>query len=41
MVLKKINIIKLSTEEKKYFSNSIKSVEELFEAAKKIDNSLN
>ena len=39
--VEKINIIKLSTEEKKHFSNSIKSVEELFEAAKKIDNSLN
>ena len=39
--VEKVNIIELSQEEKKYFSNSIKSVEELFEAAKKIDSSLN
>ncbi len=39
--VEKINIIDLSQEEKKYFNNSIKSVEELFEAAKKIDSSLN
>ena len=39
--VEKINIIELSQDEKKNFSNSIKSVEELFEAAKKIDSSLN
>ncbi len=38
--VEKVVEIKLSEEEKKDFSNSIKSVEELFKAAQKIDNSL-
>jgi len=38
--VEKIFEIKLSEEEKKQFDNSIKAVQELFEAAKKIDNTL-
>ena len=39
--VEKVIEINLSGEEKKQFDNSIKSVKELFEVAKKIDNSLN
>ena len=38
--VEKVIEINLSSEEKKLFDNSIKAVEELFEAAKKIDSSL-
>ncbi len=38
--VEKVVEIKLSEKEKKDFDNSIKSVQELFEAAKKIDNTL-
>ncbi len=38
--VEKVIEIKLSEEEKKQFDNSIKAVQELFDAAKKIDNSL-
>ena len=38
--VEKVFQIELSTEEKKQFDYSIKAVQELFEAAKKIDNSL-
>ena len=38
--VEKVVEIKLSDKEKKDFDNSIKSVEELFNAAKKIDSSL-
>jgi len=38
--VEKVVEIELSEEEKKEFNNSIKSVEELFKAAQKIDNSL-
>ena len=38
--VEKVFLIELSTEEKKQFDYSIKAVQELFEAAKKIDNSL-
>ena len=38
--VEKVFQIELSTEEKKLFDYSIKAVQELFEAAKKIDNSL-
>jgi len=39
--IEKIVELKLSSEEKKQFNQSIKAVEELFSAAKKIDNNLN
>ena len=39
--VEKIIKINLSVEEKKQFDHSIKSVQELFDSAKKIDNSLN
>ena len=39
--VEKIIELKLSSDEKKDFENSIKSVRELFDAAKKIDNGLN
>ena len=38
--VEKVIEIKVSEEEKKQFDNSIKAVEELFEAATKIDESL-
>ena len=38
--VEKIVEIQLTNEEKKSFDNSIKSVQELFNAAKKIDSSL-
>jgi malate dehydrogenase len=38
--VEKVIEIKLSEEEKKQFDNSINAVQELFDAAKKIDNSL-
>ena len=38
--VEKVIEIKLSEEEKKQFDNSISAVQELFDAAKKIDNSL-
>ena len=39
--VEKVVEIDLSKEEKKHFDKSINSVKELFEAAKKIDSSLN
>ena len=39
--VEKIIKINLSDEEKKQFDYSIKSVQDLFDSAKKIDNSLN
>ena len=39
--VEKIIELELSKDEKKQFDNSIKAVQELFDAAKKIDNSLN
>ena len=38
--VEKVVEINLSKEEKQHFDNSIKSVKELFDAAKKIDNAL-
>jgi malate dehydrogenase len=38
--VEKIIELELSSDEKKDFENSIKSVRELFDAAKKIDNGL-
>ena len=39
--VEKVIEINLSKEEKDQFNKSVKAVQELFEAAKKIDNSLN